>query len=72
MPTLKTIGIDEVAILAACAATMEDVAITAIRRRTRSAANPKLTSYSVELKTKTLTRGGVSYTYFDQARATRE
>ena len=32
----------------------------------------KLTSYSVELKTKILTRGGASYTYFDQARAVRE
>ena len=28
--------------------------------------------YSVELKTKILTRGGASYTYFDQARAVRE
>ena len=36
------------------------------------AVDPKLTSYSVELKTKTLTRGEVSYTYFDQARAIRE
>jgi hypothetical protein len=34
--------------------------------------NPKLSSYSVELKTKILTRGGVSYTYFDQARGIRE
>ena len=33
---------------------------------------PKLTSYAVELKTKVLTRGGASYTYFDQARAIRE
>jgi arylsulfatase A-like enzyme len=32
----------------------------------------KLTMYSVELKTKTLTRGRASYTYFDQARAIRE
>jgi arylsulfatase A-like enzyme len=36
------------------------------------AINPKLTRYSVELKTKILTRGSVSYTYFDQARAIRE
>jgi hypothetical protein len=34
--------------------------------------NPKLTKYSVELKTKILTQGGSSYTYFDQARAIRE
>ena len=32
----------------------------------------KLTRYSVELKTKILSRGGSSYTYFDQARAIRE
>ena len=31
-----------------------------------------LTSYSVELKTKILTRGAASYTYFDQAKAVRE
>jgi arylsulfatase A-like enzyme len=31
-----------------------------------------LTKYSVELKTKILTRGGASYTYFDQAKAVRE
>jgi hypothetical protein len=31
-----------------------------------------LTTYSVELTTKTLTRGNSSYTYFDQARAIRE
>jgi len=31
-----------------------------------------LTTYSVELTTKTLTRGGTSYIYFDQARAIRE
>jgi hypothetical protein len=36
------------------------------------AINPKLTRYSVELKTKILTRGGASYTYFDQARAIRD
>jgi hypothetical protein len=36
------------------------------------AIDPKLTRYSVELKTKILTRGSVSYTYFDQARAIRE
>jgi arylsulfatase A-like enzyme len=36
------------------------------------AVDPKLTRYTVELKTKTLTGGGASYTYFDQARAVRE
>jgi arylsulfatase A-like enzyme len=36
------------------------------------AVDPRLTRYAVELKTKTLTRGGASYTYFDQARAVRE
>jgi arylsulfatase A-like enzyme len=36
------------------------------------AIDPKLTSYSVELKTKILSRGGASYTYFDQAKAIRE
>jgi hypothetical protein len=30
------------------------------------------TTYSVELKTKVLTRAGTSYVYFDQARAIRE
>src|SRR5215213_8120416 len=34
--------------------------------------DPKLTTYSVELRTKILTRGGATYTYFDQARAVRE
>ena len=34
--------------------------------------DPNLTSYAVELKTKVLTRGGKSYTYFDQAKAIRE
>jgi arylsulfatase A-like enzyme len=34
--------------------------------------DPKLTTYLVELKTKILTRGSASYTYFDQARAVRE
>jgi len=34
--------------------------------------DPKLTTYSVELRTKLLTRGGATYTYFDQARAVRE
>ena len=34
--------------------------------------DPNLTSYSVELKTKILTRGAASYTYFDQAKAVRE
>jgi hypothetical protein len=36
------------------------------------AADPKLTTYSVELKTQILTRGGASYTYFDEARALRD
>src|SRR5450432_1251366 len=34
--------------------------------------DPNLSSYSVELKTKILTRGTASYTYFDQAKAVRE
>ena len=34
--------------------------------------DPNLTKYSVELETKILTRGGASYTYFDQAKAVRE
>ncbi len=34
--------------------------------------DPKLTTYSVELSTKILTRGDSSFTYFDQARAVRE
>src|SRR6266852_7273455 len=34
--------------------------------------DPNLTTYSVELRTKILTRGGTSYLYFDQARAIRE
>ena len=34
--------------------------------------DPSLTTYAVELKTKVLTRGGKSYTYFDQAKAIRE
>ena len=34
--------------------------------------DPHLTTYSVELRTKILTRGGTSYIYFDQARAIRE
>jgi arylsulfatase A-like enzyme len=34
--------------------------------------DPKLSSYSVELKTKILTRGAASHTYFDQAKAVRE
>jgi arylsulfatase A-like enzyme len=37
-----------------------------------AAIDPSLTTYAVELKTKILTHGGVSYTYFDQARAVRE
>jgi arylsulfatase A-like enzyme len=36
------------------------------------AVDPALTTYSVELKTKVLTRRGKSYVYFDQARAIRE
>src|SRR5262249_51307468 len=36
------------------------------------AVDPNLTKYSVELKTKVLTRGGASYTYFDQAKAIRD
>ena len=34
--------------------------------------DPNLTRYSVDLETKILTRGGASYTYFDQAKAVRE
>ena len=34
--------------------------------------DPILTRYSVELKTKILTRSGATYTYFDQATAVRE
>jgi hypothetical protein len=34
--------------------------------------DPNLTTYAVELKTKVLSRGGKSYTYFDQAKAIRE
>ena len=34
--------------------------------------DPKLTTYLVELETKSLTRGGATYTYFDKARAVRE
>jgi hypothetical protein len=34
--------------------------------------DPNLTTYSVKLRTKILTRGGTSYIYFDQARAIRE
>jgi len=34
--------------------------------------DPNLSSYSVELKTKILTRDAASYTYFDQAKAVRE
>lgn len=34
--------------------------------------DPSLTKYAVELKTKVLTRGDKSYTYFDQAKAIRE
>jgi arylsulfatase A-like enzyme len=34
--------------------------------------DPNLSSYSVELKTKILTRDASSYTYFDQAQAVRE
>jgi hypothetical protein len=34
--------------------------------------DPKLTTYFVELKTKTLSRGDATHTYFDQARDVRE
>jgi len=34
--------------------------------------DPKVSAYSVELRTKVLTKGGTSFTYFDQARAVRE
>jgi len=34
--------------------------------------DPNLTTYSVELAAKILTRGSVNYTYFDQAKAIRE
>src|SRR3954468_14923700 len=34
--------------------------------------DPSLTTYAVELRAKVLTRGGKSYTYFDQAKAIRE
>jgi hypothetical protein len=34
--------------------------------------DPNLSSYSVELKTKILSLGRASYTYFDQAKAVRE
>jgi len=34
--------------------------------------DPNLTTYSIELGTKILTRGGTSYIYFDQAKAIRE
>jgi hypothetical protein len=34
--------------------------------------DPNLTTYAVELKTKVLTRGDKSYTYFDHANAIRE
>ena len=34
--------------------------------------DPILTKYSVELEMKILTRGGASYTYFDEAKAVRE
>ena len=34
--------------------------------------DPNLTTYSIELRTKTLTRGGTSFIYLDQARAIRE
>jgi hypothetical protein len=36
------------------------------------AVDPKLSAYSVELRTKILTKGVTSFTYFDQARAVRE
>ena len=34
--------------------------------------DPNLTTYSVELKTKALTRTGTTHVYFDQARVIRE
>jgi hypothetical protein len=34
--------------------------------------DPNLNTYSVELRTKTLTKGDMSFTYFDQARSLRE
>src|SRR3954468_23795561 len=34
--------------------------------------DPNMTTYAVELKTKVLTRGGKSHTYFDHAKAIRE
>jgi hypothetical protein len=34
--------------------------------------DPKLTTYWVELRTKFLSRGDATYTYFDQARGVRE
>ena len=34
--------------------------------------DPNLSSYAAELKTKILTRGAASYTYFDQAKAIRK
>jgi hypothetical protein len=36
------------------------------------AIDPNLSTYSVELRTKTLTKGGKSFTYFDQARSVRD
>ncbi len=36
------------------------------------AIDPGLTTYSVELTTKTLSRRGISHIYFDQSRAFRE
>jgi arylsulfatase A-like enzyme len=36
------------------------------------AVDPKLSTYSVELKTKVLTKAGKGFTYFDQARAVRD
>jgi hypothetical protein len=37
-----------------------------------SQTDPDLSTYSIEVKTKILTKGGTSFTYFDQARAVRE
>jgi len=34
--------------------------------------DPNLTTYSIDLRTKVLTRGGTSHIYFDQAKAIRE
>ena len=40
--------------------------------RDSQAIDPDLSTYLVEWRTKSLTKGGTSFTYFDQARAVRE